>query len=257
MPKYTLLHPRLKPFLGSLLEVITPLAHVAMVVAVAVFVGTGYRIRRVPPLSTLVPIPLLYPGYLLFTRGHAGLLLLQVCHALQYLIFPLRVEVNRSHIEGSQAERNHIVLYVLALIAVGAFVFLGPDALPGHVVYCRRCVVWSLPLAEGVTYRAGLRLDSICLPFWEEHGGRCGMRRREEGRLGDRNRRGGGVNRSAHSVGMEAVAERRSGSPVHKAPTTVAGQRDPEGSSHRVSDRPAPAIVIPNRMGVAGAGMAW
>ena len=27
------------------------------------------------------------------------------------------------------AERNHMVLYLLALIAAGAFVFLGPDAL--------------------------------------------------------------------------------------------------------------------------------
>ena len=105
-----------------------------MVVAIAVFVRMGYRTKRVPPLSALVPIPLLYFGYLVFTRGYAGLLLLQVCHALQYLIFPLRVEINRRNVEESQAERNHIVLYVLALIAVGAFVFLGPDALPGETL---------------------------------------------------------------------------------------------------------------------------
>jgi len=134
VPKYTLFVPELKPFLDTLFEVIPPLAHVAMVVAIAVFVRMGYRTKRVPPLSALVPIPLLYFGYLVFTRGHAGLLLLQVCHALQYLIFPLRVEINRSNIEESQAERNHIVLYVLALIAIGAFVFLGPDALPGRTL---------------------------------------------------------------------------------------------------------------------------
>lgn len=62
----------------------------------------------------MVPIPPLYLGYLALTRGYAGLLLLQVCHALQYLIFPLRVEINRRNIEESQAERHHIVLYVLA-----------------------------------------------------------------------------------------------------------------------------------------------
>jgi hypothetical protein len=134
VPKYTLFVPELKPFLDTLLEVIRPLAHVAMVVAIAVFVRMGYRTKRVPPLSALVPIPLLYFGYLVFTRGYAGLLLLQVCHALQYLIFPLRVEINRSHSEGSRAERNHIVMYVLALIAAGAFLFLGPDALPGETL---------------------------------------------------------------------------------------------------------------------------
>jgi hypothetical protein len=134
VPKYTLFVPELKPFLDRLFEVITPFAHGAIVVAIAVFVRMGYRTRRVPPLSALVPIPLLYCGYLVFTRGHAGLLLLQVCHALQYLIFPLRVEINRSNIGESRAERKHIVLYVLALIAVGAFVFLGPDALPGETL---------------------------------------------------------------------------------------------------------------------------
>jgi hypothetical protein len=134
VPKYTLFVPELKPFLDTLFEVITPVAHVAMVVAIAVFVRMGYRTKRVPPLSALVPIPLLYFGYLVFTRSYAGLLLLQVCHALQYLIFPLRVEINRRNIEESQAERNHIVLYVLVLIAAGAFVFLGPDALPGETL---------------------------------------------------------------------------------------------------------------------------
>ena len=134
VPKYTLFVPELKPFLDTLFEVIPPLAHVAMVVAIAVFVRMGYRTKRVPPLSALVPIPLLYVGYLVFTRGYAGLLLLQVCHALQYLIFPLRVEINRARIEERQAERTHIVLYVLALVAAGAFVFLGPDALPGKTL---------------------------------------------------------------------------------------------------------------------------
>ena len=46
----------LKPFLDTLFEVITPVAHVAMAVAIAVFVRIGYRTRRVPPLSALVPI---------------------------------------------------------------------------------------------------------------------------------------------------------------------------------------------------------
>jgi hypothetical protein len=134
VPKYTLFVPELKPSLDTLFEVITPLAHVAMAFAIAVFVRMAYRIKRVPPLSALVPIPLLYFGYLVFTRGHAGLLLLQVCHALQYLIFPLRVEINRSNIDESRAERRHIILYVLALIAAGAFLFLGPDALPGKTL---------------------------------------------------------------------------------------------------------------------------
>jgi hypothetical protein len=134
VPKYTLFVPELKPFLDTLFETITPVAHGAMAVAIAVFVRMGYRTRRVPPLSALVPIPLLYVGYLVFTRGYAGLLLLQVCHALQYLIFPLRVEINRSHIEESQAERSHMVVYVLVLIAAGALVFLAPDALPGDTL---------------------------------------------------------------------------------------------------------------------------
>ena len=89
VPKYTLFVPELKPFLDTLFGVITPFAHVAMVVAIAVFVRMGYRPERVPPLSALVPIPLLYFGYLVFTRGHAGLLLLQVCPCAAILHFPV------------------------------------------------------------------------------------------------------------------------------------------------------------------------
>ena len=76
VPKYTLFVPELKPFLDTLFEVITPFAHAAMVVTIAVFVRMGYRTKRVPPLSALVPIPLLYFGYLVFTGGYAAALLL-------------------------------------------------------------------------------------------------------------------------------------------------------------------------------------
>jgi hypothetical protein len=38
-------------------------------------------------------------------------------------------------------------------------------AVAAHVV---RCVVWSLHLEEGVTYRAALRFEEACQSFWEE-----------------------------------------------------------------------------------------
>jgi hypothetical protein len=135
VPKYLMFIPDLKPFLDGLLQVVWPLAHVAMLAAVVVFIRMSVRHRRLPPLSALVPIPLLYLGYLVFfTRGHAGLLLLQCCHALQYLIFPLRVELNRSGTDEREAERTHIVIYMLAMIAAGAFLFLSPNLLPGETL---------------------------------------------------------------------------------------------------------------------------
>ena len=30
------------------------------------------------------------------------------------------------------------------------------------------CLVWALHLDEGVTYRAGLRFEELCVPVWEE-----------------------------------------------------------------------------------------
>lgn len=51
VPKYTLFVPELKPFLDTLFEVITPFAHAAMVVTIAVFVRMGYRTKRVPALG--------------------------------------------------------------------------------------------------------------------------------------------------------------------------------------------------------------
>src|SRR4026208_1724508 len=55
VPKYTLFVPELQPFLETLFAVIPPVAHVAMAAALAVFARMGYRPRRVPPLSALVP----------------------------------------------------------------------------------------------------------------------------------------------------------------------------------------------------------
>ena len=51
VPKYTLFVAELKPFLETLFGVIPPFAHVAMVVAIAVFVRIGYRIKRVTALG--------------------------------------------------------------------------------------------------------------------------------------------------------------------------------------------------------------
>jgi len=50
---------------------------------------------------------------------------------------------------------------VLARLAVGDQTMTVPAVV-------LRCAVWAVHPEEGVTYRASLCFDELCLPFWEE-----------------------------------------------------------------------------------------
>jgi hypothetical protein len=53
------------------------------------------RIGRAPSVQTLIPYLAIHLWYVFLYRDPAALFWVQLAHALQYLIFPLRVEVNR------------------------------------------------------------------------------------------------------------------------------------------------------------------
>jgi hypothetical protein len=83
----------------------------------------------------IVPVPVLYFGYLILMRGREGILLLQLAHALQYLIFPLRVEINRTTASSSRRRVLHVLVYIVCLVAVGSLVFVGASSIPSRPVY--------------------------------------------------------------------------------------------------------------------------
>ena len=88
------------------------------------------RIRRrtgiMPPLRCYAPWFAIYLWYALIWAHPTMFPLLQIFHALQYLVFPLRVEINQyaARKERTQARRLlHGILYYALLVLVGLAVF--------------------------------------------------------------------------------------------------------------------------------------
>ncbi len=74
-------------------------------------------------LRMLVPYIAIYFWYALLSVNYLALPLIQFFHALQYLIFPVRVEINRSPSANKTASR-HIAEYLLAMICMGGVAFV-------------------------------------------------------------------------------------------------------------------------------------
>ena len=134
-PEYSIFFPGAADILNWLLKTTTVLAHVGMAAVVAAFVSVARRSQRVPPWAMIVPVPVLYFGYLILMRGREGIMLLQLAHALQYLIFPLRVEINRSAVSSPRQRLLHVLAYVVGIVAVGNLVFVGTSSIPSRPVY--------------------------------------------------------------------------------------------------------------------------
>ena len=66
-------------------------------------------------------------------RGPYAFVLLQIFHALQYLIFPLRVELNQHHVQRRRT-RTHVLLYYLVLVGVGFLAFNVPGIIESALV---------------------------------------------------------------------------------------------------------------------------
>ncbi len=72
------------------------IAHISLAISAVVFWRISKRMGRVVPVRMILPVLSLYLGYTLFSQqGHIGLVVLQLAHALQYLTFTSRVEINR------------------------------------------------------------------------------------------------------------------------------------------------------------------
>jgi len=76
----------------------------------------------------------IYLWYLVLSVEPDVYMVIQLSHALQYLIFPLRVELNRSGIDTPSFRDIGVWVwsgrYYLVLIAIGALIFYAPTLLP-------------------------------------------------------------------------------------------------------------------------------
>lgn len=81
------------------------------------------RAGRWPPARAMVAWLAIFVWYLAMARwGLAGLFLVQLAHALQYLEFPARIEFNRATRNAAGHAVRHMILYAAALLAVSLLV---------------------------------------------------------------------------------------------------------------------------------------
>jgi hypothetical protein len=84
------------------------------------------RTGKFPPLQALVAWVAIFVWYAVLARDPKALFWVQIAHAVQYLAFPIRVEMNRA--SGGHASRRRaatqMVLYGVVLLGVSALISL-------------------------------------------------------------------------------------------------------------------------------------
>lgn len=119
---------------GPKIEVVYHLWTVVVLLTIPIgiigFIRTSRRTGSPPSLSSLSPWIAIYLWYALIWAYPGLFAVLQIFHALQYLIFPIRVEINQySAKEERSGTRRTIrgITYYLVLVMVGYVVFFLPQ----------------------------------------------------------------------------------------------------------------------------------
>jgi len=86
------------------------------------------RTGRMPPIRTLVPWLAIFVWYAVMARDPKALFWVQIAHAIQYLAFPIRVEINRTAMRSPGSVVQHIAVYAVALLVVS---YLLEQVVPG------------------------------------------------------------------------------------------------------------------------------
>ena len=107
-------------------EVVAPLYNaavaasgVAFVLGLAAFGLVKRRTGKLPPLKALVAWLAIFVWYAMMWRDAKAIFWIQIAHALQYLAFPIRVEINQTAAhEPPAAGRNRLVAHMVLYGAV-------------------------------------------------------------------------------------------------------------------------------------------
>lgn len=114
--------------LPTLTKISHALAGVALVMGLWASFSISSRTKGFPPPKVLAPYFALFFWYALLYKVPGSLVLVQFFHAIQYLIFPVRVELNRttilSNLRRPLNANRHLLEYLLSLVIVAATIFL-------------------------------------------------------------------------------------------------------------------------------------
>lgn len=119
-------------WLATHLGTLNGVSHAAAVATIPVafftFVSLARRTARPPPPRVWIPLAALYFWYALIWKFPGALMGVQIAHALQYIIFPLRVEANRHVRKSASGPGRHMLFYLCTLSVLAWLVFV---SLPG------------------------------------------------------------------------------------------------------------------------------
>ncbi len=122
---YTQLAEPFKPTVRPVYQVVTAGIGLAFVLGAVGLVRMWRRTGMIPPAKTLVAWFALFVWYAMMARDPKAIFWIQIAHALQYLAFPVRVEINRTiadHARGATRLARHMVLYGGGLLVVSVVV---------------------------------------------------------------------------------------------------------------------------------------
>ena len=111
---------RFGPLLQSLYFILSVLSAVALVAGLVGLAMMKARTGRFPPARALIAWGAIFVWYAAMARDPRAIFWVQIAHALQYLMFPVRVEINRTRRSGSGPGRlvTHMAVYLIVLLAV-------------------------------------------------------------------------------------------------------------------------------------------
>jgi hypothetical protein len=110
-------------YLQTLYQAMTALTLVAFGLGAVGLLKLWRRTGRAPPLRAIVAWLAIFLWYAAVLRwGLKGLFLVQLFHAIQYLEFPARVELNRATRAQAGRAAAHMVLYAGGLLLVALFI---------------------------------------------------------------------------------------------------------------------------------------
>jgi hypothetical protein len=129
----------------------------SLALAVTSLVQLARRHGRRPPWRVLIPFAAIYVWYAAMAMQPGAIFLVQLGHALQYLIFPTRVELNRARAAGSRPGVGYVAAYFGVLVLAG---FVASDLFP-------YAVRGAVAVAFGPL--AAMKLSSVVLSFINIH----------------------------------------------------------------------------------------
>jgi hypothetical protein len=131
---------------------VSAVAIAAFVIGAMTFAGIKGRTGLKPTPQMLAPWIAVYLWYLVLFFEPAAYIFVQFSHALQYLIFPLRVEINRNESLATNGPGLKQLLwsgrYYSLLVLLGLLVFYAPEIL---IEKSPQVYSFALLLASGVS----------------------------------------------------------------------------------------------------------